>query len=205
MHLSSASSARNATVLYALSPRRHRGLVSRTRSGATTMSWRCPSVTRKASGRPSASTIRWTFVVAPPRERPIAWTWAPLFPGSVLMRSVHSAVDAVPFVVGTDAYRLEEPLPAPLLRPSIEAIEHCLPRAELSRQVSPGNTRSSPPQDSFDEATIVVTGPTCTSLGRDNGLNLLPLQIGQLTSDRHPHVRSFFRSAGEFLAQQFHT
>ena len=37
-----------------------------------------PAVTSKATGSPSASTTRWTLVVRPPREQPIAFASAPL-------------------------------------------------------------------------------------------------------------------------------
>ena len=38
-----------------------------------------PPVSRKARGRPSSSTMAWILVVRPPRDRPMAWSWNPLF------------------------------------------------------------------------------------------------------------------------------
>ena len=48
------------------------------------MAWvtspRCPGVIRSATGRPQPSTTACIFVDRPPRERPMAWACAPLFP-----------------------------------------------------------------------------------------------------------------------------
>ena len=41
-------------------------------SSTTWLSWTCPPVTLKLSGRPLLSTIAWIFVVRPPRLMPIA-------------------------------------------------------------------------------------------------------------------------------------
>ena len=41
-------------------------------SSTTWLSWTCPPVTVKLSGRPLLSTIAWIFVVRPPRLTPIA-------------------------------------------------------------------------------------------------------------------------------------
>jgi hypothetical protein len=46
---------------------------------ATRTSPRWPGVTSMAMGRPRASTMAWIFVLRPPRERPIACAFAPLF------------------------------------------------------------------------------------------------------------------------------
>jgi hypothetical protein len=48
-------------------------------SGAVMLSGACPPVMMKSNGRPSASTRAWILVVSPPRERPRAWSLAPLF------------------------------------------------------------------------------------------------------------------------------
>ena len=84
----------------------------------------------------------------------------------------------MPFVVGAHAKRGEEPIPPPVLGPAIEPIEHRLPRAELCRQIPPGDPRSSPPEDSLDEPAIVETGQAHPRLTLKGLGYLLPLRIG---------------------------
>ena len=47
--------------------------------GAAVQSATWPPVNRKAKGRQKRSLSAWTFVVRPPRERPIAWVSSPLY------------------------------------------------------------------------------------------------------------------------------
>lgn len=83
-------------------------------------------------------------------------------------------------MVDADAERLEQPLPAPRLRPPVESVEHGLPWAELRRKVPPWDTGSSPPQHSLDEPTIVGPRSTDARFVVEDLDYLLPLQIGQL-------------------------
>jgi hypothetical protein len=41
-----------------------------------------PGVSKSAYGRPMTSVSAWTFVVQPPRERPIACAFAPFAPNA---------------------------------------------------------------------------------------------------------------------------
>ena len=50
-----------------------------TSAGAITTSWALPGLSSRMRGRPSASVSAWIFVVRPPRERPMASRYAPLF------------------------------------------------------------------------------------------------------------------------------
>jgi len=49
------------------------------RASAAVQSATWPPVSRKARGRQKRSVSAWTFVVRPPRERPIAWLSSPLY------------------------------------------------------------------------------------------------------------------------------
>ncbi len=63
------------------------------RTGAAFMSLTLPGVSISALGRPMTSVSAWTFVVQPPRERPIACVECPLFHRSRPLRLDVGAVD----------------------------------------------------------------------------------------------------------------
>ena len=70
---------RTASLSYPLSPFRiTAGGIWSSRAAAAVQSATWPPVSRKARGRQKRSLSAWTFVVRPPRERPIAWVSSPL-------------------------------------------------------------------------------------------------------------------------------
>jgi len=76
----SSSSWRNSALSYALSPSMRLGRCTlRIRRSATGQSCASPPVNRMAIRRPLASASAWIFVLRPPRERPTACFFSPLF------------------------------------------------------------------------------------------------------------------------------
>jgi hypothetical protein len=119
------------------------------------------------------------------------------------MRSVRRAVDAVPLVVCADAQGFKQAGPSPTFRPSVESVEHGLPWTEVSWEIAPRHPCASPPKHPLDEEAVVLArAPAPTTFKVDDAFESLPLRIGELSSDRHPYVRSFFRSVGQFSAEQ---
>jgi hypothetical protein len=114
------------------------------------------------------------------RSRSIA---PPLSARRVLVGSVDRGVHAVPLVVDVAPKRLEQALPLALLRPPVEAIEHCLPRPELVRQVAPRHPRPAPPKHRLDESAVVPPWTPTATLSLDNRRHLGPLPLVQLRSN----------------------
>ena len=79
-------------------------------ASAPTRSCACPGVSRRANGRPRASTRAWIFVLSPPRLRPMACV-SSFFgrAGAVLMGPHDGAVDYRVFVVGIGGQMLKHP------------------------------------------------------------------------------------------------
>jgi len=77
----------------------------------------------------------------------------------VLVRSINRAVKAMPLVVAVGLKRQEQALPLASFRPAIEAVEHGLPWSEVRWKITPRNACATPPQDRFDESTIIVCRP----------------------------------------------
>src|SRR5580704_12777825 len=76
----SSSSLRNSALSYALSPSMRLGRCTlRNKRSATGQSCASPPVNRMAISRPLASASAWIFVLRPPRERPTACFFSPLF------------------------------------------------------------------------------------------------------------------------------
>ena len=76
----SSRSARSSLLSYALSPSRHlAGSTRQIRRSASGPSCASPPVNRMAIRRPLASASAWIFVLRPPRERPTACFFSPLF------------------------------------------------------------------------------------------------------------------------------
>ena len=149
------------------------------------MSLRWPSVISNVSGRPSASTIMCTFVVRPPRERPIPSAAAPLSSRGVLVGAVDRAVQAVPFVIGIGPQGLEQAHPLASLRPAVKAVEHGLPWPELVRQIAPRNACTSPPQHRLDEAAVVCARAPSSRLRGQHCLHPNPLRVVDPGACRH--------------------
>ena len=82
----------------------------------------------------------------------------------MLMGPVDRAVEAMPFVVGVAPQGSEESRPPPGHRPTIESVEHRLPRAELRRQIAPRDPSAQPPQHGLDEPAVVLPPPPGASL-----------------------------------------
>src|ERR1700744_1434509 len=159
-HPCAARAARRTSESYALSANRQRGAAFSSNPWAGWRSCRWPSVISKVSGKPRASTTRWTFVQSPPRERPMPWAAPPLGPGGMLMRTIDRAVEAVPFVVAVRLQRQEQTIPFSGLGPAIKPVEDGLPWTELRREVAPRHAGAAPPQHRFEEAAIIVAWPT---------------------------------------------
>ena len=103
------------------------------------------------------------------------------------MSAVDRAVDAVPFIVAIGLQRMEQSAPPAGLRPPVESIEHGLPGPEVTRQISPWDSRPAPPQDRLDEVAIVLRRPACSRRSRQHRFDLRPLSLSELTSNHRAH------------------
>jgi hypothetical protein len=101
------------------------------------------------------------------------------------MCTIYRAVDAVPLVIDIRPYGVEEALPLSVLRPAIESIEYRLPRSERVREIPPRHAGAAPPQDRFEEISIVLRWPARAATRNQEELNLRPLPVVQVTSN-HP-------------------
>ena len=134
---------------------------------------------RRRPGGPS-SIARRVNVQSPHRR-------APFCTSCVLVGPVNRAVYAVPLIVAVGLQALKHPAPLPRLRPSIEPIEHRLPRAELLRQIAPGHPGPPPPQNGLDEFSVVSATSASGSLRLEDRRNPRPLPIVKLPA-HHRHV-----------------
>jgi len=105
----------------------------------------------------------------------------------MLVSAVDRAVDAVPFVVTIGLQRMKQTTPPAALRPPVESIEHGFPRPEVTRQISPWDSRPAPPQDRFDKVAIVLRRTACSSLRREHRFDLRPLPLIELTSNHRAY------------------
>jgi hypothetical protein len=95
----------------------------------------------------------------------------------MLVRTIDGAVKAVPFVVTVRLEREEKAVPFARLRPSVEAIEHGFPRAELRWEVAPRYARPAPPQHCFEEPAIIIGRPACSTFRPKKRFDLRPLSL----------------------------
>ena len=111
-------SSRRALLSYALSAMTWLGWKPSRRAGACGASPHWPGVRMTRTGRPRLSTARWILVVNPPRDRPRAWFWSPLFrspPADELAPGCYRASDSrCPAL--RSGWRTPSPTPPP--RPS---------------------------------------------------------------------------------------
>src|SRR5450759_5115372 len=100
--------------------------------------------------------------------------------GAVLMSAHDGRIDHHVFVVVIACQQLENALENAALRPSTEALVHDLPVAETRRQVTPGDSRSIPVKNSFDEQPVVrcITADMAFTAGQKI-LDPLPLVVSQ--------------------------
>ena len=91
----------------------------------------------------------------------------------------------MPFVIDIGLQKFEKTFPNSSLRPIIETIEDCLPRAKLLWQITPRHTGATPPQYGFKEISIVVARTAGTSSRREKILDFDPHSIGQHHAQCH--------------------
>src|SRR5450756_3208957 len=98
----------------------------------------------------------------------------------VLMSAHDGGIDHHVFVVVIACQQLEKALENAALRPSTEALVHDLPVAETRRQVSPGDSRSIPVKNGFDEQPVVrcIAADMAFTAGQKI-LDPLPLVVSQ--------------------------
>jgi hypothetical protein len=82
---------------------------------------------------------------------------SPFFPGRMLVRPDHGAVEDHPFQVGVPQ-RLEDPLPDPLGTPAVELLPDRIPATEPLGQVTPRCPGLGDPVGGVDEEAIVLGG-----------------------------------------------
>jgi hypothetical protein len=101
----------------------------------------------------------------------------------MLVCAIDGAVDAVPLIVSVTPKRMEKTLPSSFLRPSIETIEHRLPRPKLGRQISPWHSSTPPPEYRFDEVPVVSPRAPEPSFRGQERFELAPHTLAQLKSN----------------------
>lgn len=89
----------------------------------------------------------------------------------------------LPFGIGLLLESREDALPQSIFAPAIEASRDSLPLAIALRQITPWSTRSENLEDAIDDTAVVKTRtPNARFLSRHQGLQTLPLGVGQLTT-----------------------
>src|SRR5215213_3078647 len=109
-------------------------------------------------GQPRPRTAKWSLVVRPPRERPIAWSWPPFGPGGVLVGAHDGAVEDQVLEVRVVRQGREDAVPHALGGPPAEPPEGAVPAAEDLRQVAPRRPGPHDPQHALDEHAVVAAG-----------------------------------------------
>src|SRR5690625_897337 len=170
-----------------------------------------PGPHRITSGRPWPSTSCWIFVESPPRERPRAWSggswrrflWfhgAPcgaLEIGAVLVSATDRGVDRdrpvkLTIRVGTDQQRIQDAVPGPIGGPGPMTLPHRLPGPEVGREIAPGDPAPVTVDDPLDHLPMIPPRPPRPgALSGEQGLDRLPLGVGQHASSAHPPTITF--------------
>src|SRR5450756_3244632 len=98
----------------------------------------------------------------------------------MLMSAHDGGIDHHLFVVCIPCQQLEKARETAARRPSTEALVHGLPVAETRRQVSPGDSRSIPVKNGFDEQPVVrcIAADMAFTAGQKI-LDPLPLVVSQ--------------------------
>jgi hypothetical protein len=81
----------------------------------------------------------------------------------MLVCSHDGGIDDQVFEVRIFYQRIEKTLPNAFLGPSPETLEHAIPVAELSRQITPWCPRASDPEHRIDEQAIIFAVPSFVS------------------------------------------
>lgn len=141
----------------------------------------------------------WILVVRPPRERPIACAWAPLFcAGRRAVRLGRGAVDQVNAAWLGNRERLQQALPEPTPGPAVEAVLDRGRRPVHGRTILPTPARAQDMNDPAQDATII--DPPCARLiSWQQRLDDRPLSIGEPELTRHHSSSTVFKleSRGE--------
>jgi hypothetical protein len=105
------------------------------------------------------------------------------------MGSDHRAIDILQVPVhlasgiGLRLHRREELAPDARPLPAIEATGHGAPGAIALRQIAPGGAGAEYPQEAIDDGAMVMGGsPRLRFLGWEQGVEPLPLDVGQFAS-----------------------
>src|ERR1700679_399531 len=142
------------------------------------MSLNWPGVRMKRSGFPKASTRAWSWVLIPPRERPIARASAPLFCPPHVDAYGRWWIDHDVFKVRGIRHGSKKPVPDPVLRPARKADEDAVPVAEKSWQIAPWRASACQPEHRFHKQPVIRTRPAgITALARQMRLHSRPLMI----------------------------
>src|SRR5262245_38509515 len=155
-------------------------------AGAVTMSWTCPPVRMRRSGRPSASASMW-----------ICWSillwiapepgFGPPFSGrGLLVGTNQRGVEHEVFVLAVFGENVEDAFPDAALGPAGEAGVDALPFSVSLQQIMPVRARAQHPQDTVDEQTIVLgSAARIAGLAREQAFDPPPLCVGQLVPLDH--------------------
>ena len=124
----------------------------------------------------------------------------PFCPSRMLMCSNDRAIDSMRFPIDLPIsillllQRLQDSLPDPCLLPAIKAAGDC-PMGTISlRQITPGRAGSQNPQDSIENASMILCwAPDVRFLRWKQGAQLLPLLICQVSSSHTSDYRQKVR------------
>jgi hypothetical protein len=85
--------------------------------------------------------------------------------------------------IGLGLHRRQELTPEACWLPALEATGHGAPGAIPLRQIAPGSVGPKNPQDAMEDRAMVMGGaPSLRFLGWEQGLEPLPLAVGQFAS-----------------------
>src|ERR1700730_5658304 len=112
-------------------------------------------------------------------------------PGAMLARADNGGIDHHVFVVGIARQQLENALENSALGPPAEALVDDFPIPETRRKITPGDARSIPEKNGFDEQTIIRRcAPDVTFTAGQKILDPIPLVVAQcITSHRSALLR----------------
>jgi hypothetical protein len=130
------------------------------------------------SGWPFTSTTAWTLVENLLESGPEHWIGAPFPTGGILVRPCDRCVEQAASWINPYLQRLEDAFPVARLGPVGEAVVDGLPVSVAVGQIPPRTAGLHQPDNGIQETAVTPIRPA--PMARQQGLDLLPLHVGQL-------------------------
>lgn len=152
------------------------------RASASWLSWTCPPVSRRATGRPSASTRAWILLVRPPRERPMPRSPAPHFARrTVLVDADTGGVDHDDLAFEGDGNRRKPAIPHPGFAPANEPVVAGRRWAVTFVYLGPWRAAAEAPENAVQDPPVINPRNTARLVGQP-WLDDRPFPIRQFVS-----------------------